>query len=238
MSALTALQQSLNPGAKIALYKLDLNPIGVAEVYYGTPYFGKTSQISFGGQVYTKMGIEVTNVERRAGENPEPTLTLPNTNKFATSLVYAHDDLVGAELTRTITLDAFLDGEATADSTAILQTDIYIVEQKLNLNNSFAQFSLRVLADVSNRYLPPRVCLRDHCAWKYRTWDGAAFKYATSRACPYNGANKFTRGGLSTTDPAQDECSHDLEGCKLRYGATAELPFGGFPGMLKIRIPT
>ncbi len=235
MSALTELQQSLTPGAKIPLYALDLNPIGVAAIYYGTPYFGDGSEISFGGQVYTKLGIEVTNVERRAGENPEPRLTLPNTDKFASSLVYQHKDLVGAEVTRIETLDAFLDGRPTADANAILSTDIFVIEQKLNLNNIMAQFSLRVLADVSNRTIPPRVCMRDTCVWRYRRWNGSSFTYPQTRACPYVGTNYFDRNGTATT-AALDDCSKDLPGCKLRFGDTGVLPIGAFPGMSKVRI--
>ncbi|MDG6274832.1 phage minor tail protein L, partial [Glaesserella parasuis] len=30
-------------------------------------------------------------------------------------------------------------------------------------------------------------------------------------------------------DPKKDACSHCLRGCKLRFGANAVLPFGGFP---------
>ena len=38
-----------------------------------------------------------------------------------------------------------------------------------------------------------------------------------------------------TSDPANDRCGKRLASCKLRFGAYAELPFGGFPGVGLIR---
>jgi lambda family phage minor tail protein L len=238
MSALTERQQTVSPGTKVELYKLDLTVIGVNSVYYSSPFIGAGGAlVSFGGQAYQHFAIGIKDIERRAGENPEPRLTIGNTNKFVAGLVYSYGDLVGAEITRTVTLGAFLDGQPTADSTAILTTDIFVIEQKLNINHLFAQFALRVLADMGNRKVPRRTCMRDQCQWKYRTWDAATgtFKYPVVRPCPYNGSSYFDKNGVATTAP-NDACSRDLAGCKKRYGDTAELPFGGFPGMSKIRI--
>ena len=39
-----------------------------------------------------------------------------------------------------------------------------------------------------------------------------------------------TAADVATSNPAQDSCGHRLASCKMRFGATAELPFGGFPG--------
>lgn len=242
MTALTALQQSLTPGAKVFLYKLDLTPIGVTgggSEFFGTPSFDVAGEISFGGETFTKMAIQISEIERTGnGENPEPRLTLPNTDKFASALVVAHADLVGAKVYRWVTYDSFLDGRAGADADAYLSYDIFVIEQKLSLDKTQAQFSLRVLADTAGRVVPGRSALRDICPWRYRTYNAttSAFEYDVNKPCPYVGGTYFREDGTPTAAPAEDRCSNDLTGCALRPHPDGILPFGGFPGMSKLRL--
>lgn len=234
---LAETMQSLTPGDYVVLYLLDLSPIGVPTTYYFSPSNEDGSDIVFGGQAYSYVGINVTGIEWSADGTPsQAKLYLPNVNKFGASLVSQHQDLVGAKLTRIRTFRQFLDGEPMADTESILSTEIWVVEQKVTLNKQFAEFALQPLYDVSRRKLPGRVCLKSTCTHQYRVWDSETGQFDYTRAtCPYVGSNMFKRDGTSTTNGAEDECPKDLTGCKIRFGEDP-LPTRAFPGMSRIRI--
>ena len=235
--AMREQQQSLTPGARVELYDLDLRPIGVNEIYHFTPSSGE--DLRMGGVVFVPAAIGIAQVEKSGtGENADATLTLPNVNKFASALIYQHDDLVGAEIRRRITFENFLDGEAMADEHSVLSDDVFVVEQKLDLNRVYARFKLRSLADQAHRKLPGRTAVKLSCGWRYRRWDPERnqFDYSKVQGCGYTGSAYFRRDGSGTVDPNEDTCGKALSDCKKRFGAGAELDFGGFPGMNRIRI--
>lgn len=236
-SNLSSHQQSLAVGGKVFLFKLDLAPIGVASQFYFTPS-GKN--VVFNGQAYTQAPVQLTDIERNAsGENPEPKLTIPNMDKFASGLVTAYADLVGATVSRTVTYEKFLDDGELPDPTAIVHYDVFVIEQKAQMNKLMAQFSLRVLADVGEKVLPARLALRDICSWNYRRWNGTAFVYPDVRPCPYNvtgTGSMFTLDNVATVDPALDDCFKDLPACNARPWPNGKLGYGGFPGMVRLTL--
>jgi lambda family phage minor tail protein L len=238
MSQMAAQQQQLAPGARVELFMLDLTPLGYAVQYFFTSNEG----VSFGGNVYTHVPVEMTDLERNAsGERVSPKLSLQNTSKFASSLINQYDDLVGAEITRMVTYDKFLDGRPGADSTAIRELDIFVVEQKLSLNKVFAQWELRVLADTGDRVLPGRVVMKEICPFIYRRWNAAlgAFVNSKVRPCPYASATVFAKvDNSTTTNPALDVCSNTIPGCKARTAGwpSGILGFGGYPGISRYRM--
>lgn len=72
--------------------------------------------------------------------------------------------------------------------------------------------------------LPRRQCVQNVCPWQYR-----------SAECGYTGGAVADKNDQATTDVAQDRCGKRLTSCRLRFGAFAELPFGGFPGCGLVR---
>jgi lambda family phage minor tail protein L len=52
-----------------------------------------------------------------------------------------------------------------------------------------------------------------------------------STECGYTGTNYFNENDSRVTTAAQDICGKKLSSCKVRFGATAELPFGSYPGI-------
>ena len=48
--------------------------------------------------------------------------------------------------------------------------------------------------------------------------------------CGYAGPPVADIAGNPVAVAAQDVCGKQLSDCKLRFGATAVLPYGGFPG--------
>jgi lambda family phage minor tail protein L len=57
------------------------------------------------------------------------------------------------------------------------------------------------------------------CQWQYR-----------SAECSYTGSSYWNAADQVVGTLAADRCGKRLSSCKLRFGDTAELPFGSFPG--------
>lgn len=239
MSAISEHRQKLEVGAEVLLYILDLTPIGVAEIHY----FTNSNPVSFDGQAYEHVPVELTEVERNAtGEMVAPKFSIPNVTKFASALVVQHRDGVGAELTRIRTYEKFLDGQPGADPEAIEALDVFVLEQKLALNKVYGQWELRVLADTGDRKLPGRTCMKDICPFAYRLWDADNGVFVTPKRlpCPYASMeHMFTIDNEPTADPALDACDHTVAGgCLVRTPGWpgGVLQFGGFPGMSRYRM--
>lgn len=63
------------------------------------------------------------------------------------------------------------------------------------------------------------------CPWGYR-----------SPECGYTGGPVAKADDTPTSDPALDDCSHRVSGCRLRFGSDpAGLPFGGMPAAALVR---
>lgn len=231
---LASALQSLKPGAPIELYVLDLNPIGVAETYYFSPQNDNGVELVWGGQTYTYAAISITGVEAGVDGVPEPRLSLPNVDKFASAIVLANQDLVGAKVTRIRTFADFLDGEPLADGNSFLSQDTFRVFQKMRLNKVYAEFALRPLYSLEGRTLPGRVCLKSVCMHRYRDGSSGTFDYSKA-TCPHVGAGKFTADGTATSVVAEDVCGKRLSDCILRF-AGAPLPTRAFPGMSRTKV--
>jgi len=104
--------------------------------------------------------------------------------------------------------------------------DIWMVDRKTDENNQYVQFQLSNPAAVGNFKIGRQ--MTPYCYWcqrgQYRGPD-----------CGYTGTAMFDEDDNPTTYPEQDQCSGTINGCKLRYGDTAELPFGGFPAVRMIK---
>lgn len=234
---LAEVSQSLTPGELIELFILDLEPINVSVQYYFSPTRVLNYTIRFGGEEYAYAPMSFTGIERSlTGDPPNPKVLLPNTNKFATALVTQYDDLVGARVTRMRTYKDFLDDEPLADPTAYISKDIYTIEQKLHLGNTFGEFSIRPLYALDNKFLPGRTCHKDLCSHRYRLMNPDGTPNYAKATCPYTGSIYFTATGEPTLTAQLDVCGKSLNDCTLRFGETSDLPFRGFPGMSRLRI--
>jgi lambda family phage minor tail protein L len=225
--------QSLAPGDLVTLFRLDLGPIGVAETWCFTPTPGVGGSVTFGGTTYQAADVEAEGFEVTGqGSIPNPTLRVSNATLMLAGIVLAHDDVVGARVTRIRTFAQYLDGAVQADPSAMLPTEVWYVEQKTKANKSVIEWKLAAATDVEGTELPKRVVCRDYCPWAYRRWKTgtAAFDYSDVE-CPFTGSAMFTALGAATTDPAADVCGRKISDCKLRFGDDGILPFGGFPGV-------
>lgn len=108
-------------------------------------------------------------------------------------------------------------GNPTADPDEHFPKEIWYIERRSGEEEDQVKFELTGY-DLNGVKLPRRVIVPNHCRWEYRSAD-----------CGYTGPAVATINDAPTSDPALDRCSRKLRGCRLRFGANAELPFGGFP---------
>jgi lambda family phage minor tail protein L len=225
--------QTLAPGGIVELYELDTTLIGGADVLRFTPHGPNElgTDIVWAGNTFTRYPIEATGFERTGqGKLPRPTIRAANVSGVLGALALSLADLVGAKLTRTRTFVKYLDaanfaaGNPQADPNQYLDREIWFVDRKANENAIFIEWELSAAFDVAGVMLPRRQCVQNVCTWRYR-----------SAECGYTGGPVADINDQPTSDASKDQCGKRLASCKLRFGAYAVLPFGGFPGTGLIR---
>lgn len=230
--------QSLAPDAVIEMMVVDMTmltdatgtPGPVLYLHGGTN--GLLVPITWGGQVYSAVPIQVTGLEYNGrGQLPKPKIQISNTASLITALVLTYGDLVGAKVTIKRTLAKFLDAvnfpggvNGNADPTAEFPDDIFFVNQRTVENRNMVEFELAASFDFQGLQLPRRPIVQNVCVWLYR---GAE--------CGYTGTAYFDVNDNPVGAAGQDVCGKHLSSCKARFGAYGSLPFGSFPaaGLLR-----
>jgi lambda family phage minor tail protein L len=223
--------QTLAPGSLIEMYILDTTVIGggtVLRFHPGVAYSATTTwnDIVWQGVTYNRWPVDASGFEWSGkGQIPRPKIMVSNILGSITSLNYTNDDLVGAKVTRKRTFLKYLDAinfpgnvNPTADPSVYFADDVYYVDRKSNENPIFCEYELTASFDVQGKLLPGRQIIQNSCPWTYR--DGVN--------CTYAGSNYFTVLDVATS-AGLDVCGKRLNSCKLRFGTTAILPYGGFP---------
>lgn len=218
--------QTLRPGAIVELFVLDASGIpggSVSRFHAGTN--GLDQPVTWQGNAYTPWPVQASGFEvSGTGKLPRPQLAISNVLGTIGAMCLAFDDLVGATVTRKRTLAKYLDaanfpgGNPNADPSEQFPDDVFVVEQRVLETKEVVQFQLSARMDMEGVKLPRRVVTQS-CGWVYK---GAG--------CGYVPGSMFTLADAATADPAQDRCGKRLLSCELRFGSTAVLPFGGFPG--------
>ena len=220
----------INPSAIIELFELRLDSTlhGSSDIYRF--HAGANADISgnivFGGSSYVRIAIKGDGFEyTNTGTLPRPTLSISNLDGTMTALLLlvnattAGNDLGGAEVRRIRTLKKYLDGESTADPNAQWPQERWFVDRKSSESRDQVTFELASKFDLAGQKIPKRQVIANVCQWKYR-----------SSECSYAGSNYFDVNGNTVSTLAEDVCGKRVSSCKLRFGDTAELPFGSFPG--------
>ena len=220
----------LEPNAIVELFQLHLDATlhGSSDIYYfhNGVNAAVTSSVIWNGQTYLRLALEATGFDySSSGSLPRPTLAVSNIGSSLTTLllqvnlITAGNDLGGAKVVRIRTLKKYLDGQGSADPHAKFPDEIWYVDRKSNENRAVVEFELASKFDLVGMMLPQRQIIANVCQWKYR---GAE--------CGYNGSSYWNVNDQVVGTLAADACGKRVESCKLRFGATAELPFGSFPG--------
>ncbi|QIG76094.1 minor tail protein L [Rhizobium phage RHph_I4] len=227
--------QSLEPGTLIHLYIVDLSPIGTNARWYFCP----NGEAYFQGQHFLFADVEAEGFEWAGqGPLPQPTIRIGNATRLVSGLAKEFDDLIGATMTRIKTYTKHLDGQSEANSAAMFAPEIYTFEQKVSHTKFQVEWKLSAAMDQQGRELPGRTVVRDFCLFRYRVYnsDTGTFDY-TGVQCPYQGARgSFDAKGNPSTDQ-DDRPSRKFDTCcKKRFGNNAaSYPFGGFPGVARVR---
>jgi lambda family phage minor tail protein L len=218
----------LSPSAVVELFILDPTEIGGTEIYYFHAGTNELRQnIVWQGQEYVRYPIEVTGFEVSGqGQIPRPKLRISNYLSVVSALLLLYKDLIGTKITRKRTLVRYLDAvnftggvNATEDNTASFPDDIFYIDRKSIETRDLVEFELAATIDLAGVRLPRRQIIQNLCPWRYR-----------GSECGYTGTDYFTSSDEATIEVSQDVCGKRLTSCKLRFGETSQLPFGGFPG--------
>jgi lambda family phage minor tail protein L len=219
--------QLLAPSAIIELYELILTEdVNGADINYY--YHDGTNElygdIIFNSITYSAVPCSFEGFKRSTkGTLPRPSFTVANTNSAISSIMTTYNPL-NAQIKRIQTCKKFLDaanfsdGNASADPTAIFQTDdIYYIDRVASENPQAVTFELTSKLDLTNLRLPRRQVL-EHCPWLYRGTE-----------CGYVGSQYFDINDNAINSESDDKCGHRYTSCAVRF-TDGNLPFGGFPG--------
>lgn len=108
----------------------------------------------------------------------------------------------------------------TPDPTAEFPREVYYIDRKTTENREVVEYELTAAFDLAGVRLPKRQCIANMCPWVYR-----------SAECGYTGSVYFNEADQQVGTLAQDVCGKKFISCLLRFGASVDLPFGGFPGV-------
>jgi lambda family phage minor tail protein L len=224
LSPLNADIHKLAPSALMDLYSLDLNSIGVGEVYYF--YAGAdtdSTPIVYQGNTYTPWYIKVSGLEQRGnGSSARPIAEIGNLAHFVTDLCQQYQDLVGATVRRRRTLSSYV----LADI-AEYRDEYYLIERRAEESNELVKFELASPLDFLDKQLPGLLAMSSGCPHRYKSTLGGS-------GCSWPGTNParwYDRFGTPVLSAELDVCGKRLSDCKLRFGATEPLDYGGNPGL-------
>lgn len=214
----------LSPTALIDLYSVDLNSIGVGQVFYFYPGSDEFSDpIQFQGNTYSPWFIDVTGIDKRGtGSSPRPSAVIGNLNGVVTDLCRTYQDMVGAIVRRRRTLGAYVIGNI-----AEYRDEYYLIERRAEETNETVKFELASPMDFLDKMLPGIVAIANGCPHRYKST-------ANGSGCSWPGTDPtkwFNSLGQSVGNSALDVCGKRLSDCKLRFGVSAQLDFGGNPGL-------
>lgn len=226
--------QDMRPGKVIELFQLELNSTqhGIDQTYY---FHAGADQDAYGevlwqGQNYLRLPLEADGFEYNGqAALPRPRLRVSNIQGTITTILQAlPGGMEGVKVTRIRTLARYLDGDnfpgginpyGTPDD-AEFPREIYYVDRKTRENRDVVEFELAAAVDLAGVRLPKRQCIANLCQWIYR-----------SSECGYTGTDYFDTGDEPVGSLADDKCGKRLSSCQVRFGTTAVLPFGSFPGV-------
>jgi len=229
--------QKLAPSAIIELFEIHLvtaihGANTVFRFHAGTNAINN-GNIVWAGNSYQAFPVEATGFEYNGnGQLPRPKLVISNVLRFMTSILLVvnetnpGNDLNGAKFIRIRTLSRYLDaanfsaGNANADPTAEFPREIYYLDRKIIETRAAVSWELAAAFDLIGARAPKRQCIANLCQWVYR-----------SAECSYTAATYFDANNNPVGSAASDVCGKRLTSCATRFGVTAQLPFGSYPGV-------
>ena len=225
IKAISASEQE----AIVDLWQVDFREFGGEVFYFCNQKNEKGAAVVWQGQPYEPYPIKADGFEMSAqGSGNRPALTVSNLLGFVTGAAEQFNQFVGVTVIRKQVYAKFLDsqnfdvGNASADPTQEVVSK-FIIERMTSMDYRGATFELSMPSEADGSVIPSRIMLANVCSWQYR-----------GEGCGYTGRAVADRFDLPTSVAEQDVCSKTLTGCRARFGATAVLPFGGWPSSDKV----
>lgn len=226
MSSIATDVARLEVSAPIELFELDATPVG-GEIFRFTNMGSPTGgSVWWQGLEYQPFPIEASGFDLAAdGPLARPRLMVANVTGLIGALIREYQRLEGCKVIRRRTLLRYLDtvnfpdGNAWADPTAGWPDEIWEIDRVDKRNRLLVEWELCSPIDVAGVQLPRRQIQASACTWRYR-----------GSECGYTGGAVAKADDTPTSNTAEDACGRRISSCKLRFGASGELPFGGFPG--------
>jgi lambda family phage minor tail protein L len=232
MTVPTTDVQSLAAGTLLELFELDSTALGGSLARFHAGKNALVADVVWNGNTYSAFPVQASGFEFAGGGTlPQPKIQVANVTGLIGALCRDLEDLVGAKLTRKRTFVKYLDAvnfpggvNPTADPNAAFPDDVWFINRKSVETREVVEFELAAAFDVQGVKLPRRQIIANLCTWRYR---GAE--------CGYAGGAVATVNDIATSVLGDDACGKRLASCRLRFGAFAALPFGGFPGAGLVR---
>lgn len=221
--------QSLSPTSLVTLFELNMENVGGSPVYFHAGTNELQSPVTWQGIQYLPLPIEAEGFDINSkGALPRPKIRVANINGIFSAAVRESDDLVGCKIVRRRTFKRYLDAvnfpggmNSTADPNQHLVDDVWFIERKVAENRYVIEWELASAFDLQGVMLPYRQIIQNSCPWKYR-----------GPECGWTGSY-YDTNDQPTGDSSKDVCGKRLNSCKARFGASAVLPYGGFPGAMR-----
>lgn len=227
--------QSLYPGEIVTLVEVDGTRFG-AQVYrfhneniqYTPEELMKAREtgvlppkdIIFQGEVYGARPFGITGINFTSnGKADKPQLTLSNLDSRVSALIRAYNGMMQAKVTIWITAREFMT-ESGAIKDGAYRKLVYFIERPNYCNKTVARFDLTSPYDMDGVMIPARIT-QSVCFWAQRGW------YKSGKGCSYRGTAMFDKDNNPVSDPSLDACAGTVTACKLRFGPTNDLDFGG-----------
>lgn len=221
--------QSLTPSAEIELYVIDLSKYNSDNLYFCSGKNSLNQPIVWQGKTYQPLPINTSGFDVSSqGTLPTPKIVLANIDGLFSSLSMELDNLIGCKLIRKRTFGRFLDavnfseGNPEANPNEHFPDQVWIFNRKTKGDRMSIEWELSSAFDQMGVQLPFGQITKNYCRWTYRSED-----------CGWTGGF-FTKEDQATDDPSKDKCAKRLSSCKCRFGDSAVLPFGAFPGVQRV----
>lgn len=211
-AVIIAETQKLNADAEIELFVLNLAKLGGGIYRFHNQPVAGSGIITFDSLDYQALPLEASGFGFTGTDQPTtPTIRISSLGGALTALIEQYNDLEGAELTRIRTYRKHLADGSDPDGTARFSEDIFFVSRLSSQTKRMVEFELGNSLGVDGVQLPRRL-LVSRCQARFK--DGVN--------CPYVGAGS--------------SCAKTVAACQTYFGADADLPFLGFPGVERIRL--
>lgn len=243
--------QKLEPGNRIRLIEVDGDDFGAGilrfhnctllhspaeiEAAGGNEGKLKAKSIWWQGNEYGAWPFEITGVSASTdGSAAQPKLSVANLDGMIGAICREYQDMVKAKVSIHDTFSHYLDAtnfpEGNPEADPLQEfLQVFYIDSRSGETSESIEFTLSSPLDLQGLLIPTRQ-ITSVCEWARRG------QYRTGDGCAYAGQNgMFTREDVQTDDPSKDACSGWLSSCKMRFGETEQLDFGGFPGSALIR---